>query len=745
MNRSVIHGDSFPDVALHYLTSLLKRREYANVVKYYEDNRSEFDAFGGTRAGESLHLVSQAYASLNNHPAALRTARLAQQEAVAEGDSVLLAEIFSTIGSVLIRLGEYKEAEKAFRDAESIFRRNDQLEGQCRALNQLSGLFFRQNDYQNSLAILTDALNIAHQLGDTKKTAYMMGNLGRLNTFLGDFPEATKHLQLNIDVSTELDDWLEVGRAYLSLAYVHIQTGEYQTAEEYLQKAKEFLSKQKSERDNVIYLTYLGELYRHMGRLTESESILKTALKQAEEIAPGTTLAGRAMRHLAELYVIEQKFPAAGRMAAKSMTIMQKASDRVECGALYKLKAVIAGNCQDKAACQKFFSLSIGLLSDSGVRFEKADALVKAGISEVFSKKKRLMFLFRAEEFYARYRIAPQLDKVGALIQELGEVGSGRTASKPAKKSAESEFLTDSTDIKRFMSQLAVIGKMDLTILLTGETGVGKDHMARYYHSQVRPDGPFVAINCASVPETLLESELFGYKKGAFTGANSDKLGLFASANGGVLFLDEIGDMPFALQAKLLGVLEHRRVLPLGSTKEVKLDVALVAATNHNLEEMVEQGQFRRDLYYRLSGMTYHIPALRERKEDIPLLLNHFINGSSLNLDSGKIPEEMLQQFLEYDWPGNVRELQNKVKKLEVMAQLVAEGDLVELTRSLLSTGDEIKDHSLTEKVAEFERQLIVEALLAAKGNKSRAARFLGIHEATVRTKLKRYGISLAG
>ena len=226
MNRSVRHGDSFPDVALHYLRSLIKRREYANVVKYYEDNRSEFDTFGGTRAGESLHLVSQAYASLNNHPAALRTARLAQQEAVKEGDSILLAEIFTSIGSTLIRLGEYKEAEKAFRDAESIFRRNDQLEGQCRALNQLSGLFFRQNDYQNSLATLTDALNIVHDLGDTKKTAYMMGNLGRLNTFLGDFPEATKHLQLNIDVSTELNDWIEVGRAYLSLAYVHIQTGE---------------------------------------------------------------------------------------------------------------------------------------------------------------------------------------------------------------------------------------------------------------------------------------------------------------------------------------------------------------------------------------------------------------------------------------------------------------------------------------------------------------------------------------
>jgi len=745
MKRTVILGDSFPDVALHYLTSLIKRREYANVIKYYEDNRNEFDAFGGTRAGESLHLVSQAYASLNNHPAAIRTARLAQQEAGKEGDSILLAEIFISIGSVLIRLGEYKEAEKAYRDAESIFRRNDQPEGQCRALNQLAGLFFRQNDYQNSLATLTDALNIAYELGDTKKTAYMMGNLGRLNTFLGDFQEATKHLQLNIDVSKELNDWLEVGRAYLSLAYVYIQTGEYQNAEERLQKAKEFLKKQKSERDDIIYLTYLGELYRHMGRLSESELILKKALQQAEEVAPGTTLTGRAMRHLAEVYVIQQKFQFAGRMAARSMTIMEKASDRVECGALYKLKAVIADSSKDKAACQKFFNLSINLLSDSGVRFEKADAMVKAGMSEAFSKQKRLMFLFRAEEFYSRYRIAPQLDKVGALIQDLGEVGSDRVASKSARKSVKTEFLTNSKDIKRLLGQLSIIGKMDITLLLTGETGVGKDHLARYYHSIVRPDGPFVAVNCASVPETLLESELFGHKKGAFTGADSDKLGLFASANGGVLFLDEIGDMPFALQAKLLGVLEHRRLLPLGSTKEIELDVALVAATNRNLEEMVEQSRFRRDLYYRLSGMSYHIPALRERKEDIPLLLNHFIKGSSLISDSHNIPEEMLQQFIEYDWPGNVRELHNKVKKLEVMSQMVAEGDLVELTRSLLSTDNDIKDHSLTAKVAEFEQQLIVEALVVAKGNKSRAARFLGIHEATVRTKLKRYGISLAG
>jgi transcriptional regulator with PAS, ATPase and Fis domain len=278
-----------------------------------------------------------------------------------------------------------------------------------------------------------------------------------------------------------------------------------------------------------------------------------------------------------------------------------------------------------------------------------------------------------------------------------------------------------------------------------GETGVGKDHLARYYHRLVRPGRPFIAINCASVPETLLESELFGHKRGAFTGADNDKLGLFATANGGVLFLDEIGEMPLSLQAKLLGVLEHKKMLPLGSTKEIELDIKLIAASNCELEVMVEQGRFRRDLFFRLSGMSFCIPPLRDRKADIPMLLQQFMLNSSLLKEGQQVPAEMLKQFLEYDWPGNVRELQNKVKKLAVMASMVAEGDIAELSRSLLSDECVCNDSSLTERVEEFERQLILEALLAAKGNKSHAARMLGVHEATVRTKLKRYGISLAG
>jgi two-component system NtrC family response regulator len=293
---------------------------------------------------------------------------------------------------------------------------------------------------------------------------------------------------------------------------------------------------------------------------------------------------------------------------------------------------------------------------------------------------------------------------------------------------------------------LPLLTRSDLPVLITGETGVGKDHLARHYHALVRPDGPYVAINCASVPETLLESELFGYQRGAFTGADQNKKGLFEAANRGVFLLDEIGDMPLSLQAKLLGVLESRKVTPLGSTRLVEVDIILVAATNRNLEQMVEQGTFRRDLYYRLSGITFHLPPLRERKEDIPLLLEHFMRKRGLLKPGQKPSPELIQQFLAHDWQGNIRELDNMVNRLEVLSQSVADGRLHEVAQSILAP-EQSADGSagLFERVEQFERKLITDALLAAGGNKSGAARILGIHEATVRTKLKRYGISLEG
>lgn len=727
----------------HYLKGLVERRDYLGAVEQFEQHKALLEQIGGSEGGAALHQASQAYASLTNYPTALRVARRAQAMASAQGDSLLLADLFVTIGETLRHMGEFREAEKALRDAESIFRRNDCPEGQSRALNQLAGLFFRHNDYKNALAVLMDAVEITRRLGDKKKLAFMMGNIGRIFTFMGEFDEAEHHLKVNVELSEELGDEIETGRAYLSLGYLYIQQAEYAKAEQTLDKAYPHLVLANDRRDEIIYLTYLGELQYKSNRVDEARETLLKAFSMAETVQRDGTLAGRILRHLAELNIRQDNHRVASRYIARAMAIYEKAGDPVETGALWKLKGLVAeaaGQYDDGRRCMV---KAIEILSDSGVRWEKAEALLAAGTSKLFSLRERITYLFRAEEYYLRSRVGRRADEVARLIDDLEQTSGAvhtRAAKTPVSREAV-DYVTACPEIVQFKARVPMFGRTDLPLMLTGETGVGKDHFARYYHAVVCPTGPYVAINCASLPETLLESELFGYRKGAFTGADSNKVGLFVTANGGVLLLDEIGDMPLSLQVKLLGVLESRKVMPLGGVTETEFRVKLVSATNKNLEEMVEAGKFRRDLYYRLSGITFRVPALRERKEDIPLLLTHFMTKRSLLGAGQKVAAELLRQFINYDWPGNIRELDNCVKRLEVMAGMVAEGDLVELARSIFEREAPAVRGTLFDRVEEFERRLIVEALLAAHGNKCEAARLLGVHEATVRMKLKRYGV----
>ena len=742
MSKETPVGIEFRDAMAHYLASLAAKRDFAGAVRYYEANSNTFDTAGGTWAGSILHHVAKAYVSLDNHTAALRIARLAQNKTAEEGDSVLLAEIYVTLAKITRSMGDLKETEKALRDAESIFRRNDCLEGQTRVLNLLAGHFYSQHEYQNALANLMDAIEIAKRLGDRAKLALMVGNIGRIHTFIGDFEQAEKHLKLNIELSSELGDWLEVTRANIALGYVQLLRGEYAIAEETLEAALPGTLEFNQPRDEAICLTYLGELRYRLGRLEEARATLEKALEVAERTAPGTSLGGRVMRHLAELYVRMSNYRTARRYLSKATVIMKAAQDRVEVGALSKVAAVIAEAEDRTDDATTLFGEALAMLEATGVRAELAETLITAGCSQVYPVRRRLTLLFRAEEFYTGMKLKIKRQEVEKLIGAIDYHEEAVTCQRDQSDESEVDFPTNCPEIIRFKEQLAAIGRADLPLLLTGETGVGKDHMARYYHHVVRPGTPYVAINCASVPHSLLESELFGYDRGAFTGADLDKQGLFVAANGGVLLLDEIGDMPIELQTKLLNVIEQKELTPLGTTEPVRLDIKLIAATNQDLEAMVEQGLFRRDLYYRLSVFPFCISPLRERKEDIPLLLAHFLIKRKLLAEGQKPPMELVRQFVAYDWPGNTRDLFNQVKRLEVMTDLVADKDLVELSRTLFIAEPSPAGNSLFERVEQFERQLIMEALITADGNKSEAARMLGIHEATVRTKLKRYDIA---
>ena len=308
-------------------------------------------------------------------------------------------------------------------------------------------------------------------------------------------------------------------------------------------------------------------------------------------------------------------------------------------------------------------------------------------------------------------------------------------------------FLGTSPQVQKLLSLIEQIAPTKSNVLILGESGTGKSLIAELIHkNSPRRDGPFISINCAAIPETLLEAELFGYKKGAFTGAVSDKKGLIELANGGTLFLDEIGDLPLGLQAKLLKFLETYEFIPLGDIHKKHVDIRLISATNKNLEKLIKEGKFREDLYYRLSVIELRIPPLRERKEDIPVLVYYFIEQVSkhYNKTVKGITNEALPCLLNYDWPGNVRELKNVIERAVILArdEYIRPQDLPE---KIFKTSPSLElgvGKSLKEALEEYEKLIILNTLKFCNYDKEKSAEVLGIDLATFYRKLKKFGIN---
>jgi transcriptional regulator with PAS, ATPase and Fis domain len=314
-------------------------------------------------------------------------------------------------------------------------------------------------------------------------------------------------------------------------------------------------------------------------------------------------------------------------------------------------------------------------------------------------------------------------------------------------------IITQDATFRETLARARMIVDADVSVLLEGETGTGKDLLARAMHySGTRRDRRFVTVNCAALPESLLESELFGVKRGAFTGADRDKTGLFEEADGGTFFLDEIGEMPFSIQAKLLRLLESKEVLRLGDTKPRPIDVRVISATNCDLTNEMEKGTFRRDLYYRLTPLILTLPPLRERRDDIPLLIDHYLDVVAQETSrSAKLSADAVRVMCAYHWPGNVRELENEIRKIVLLNEPdVAVGPdrlsrkFTEHTAVEEAAGDAAlpERFSLYDHVAQIERVFLVRALTDANGVKKHAAARLGIPESTLRLKLKQYDLS---
>lgn len=331
-------------------------------------------------------------------------------------------------------------------------------------------------------------------------------------------------------------------------------------------------------------------------------------------------------------------------------------------------------------------------------------------------------------------------------IERALHAGKQIDAAEPSRTIAEpGEVIGNSAPMRDALKLIGLAAASNVTVLLTGETGSGKEILARLLHrAGERADAPFVAVNCAAIPAELLESELFGHVRGAFTGAVADRPGRFRQARGGTLLLDEIGDMPLAMQAKILRVIEDRHFTPVGAAQEESADVRLVAATHRDLAEQVREGRFREDLYHRLSVLPIRAPSLRERSEDIPALANHFL--AHFSHPHKHISADALASLCTYKWPGNVRELRNMLERacITVRGATIEQSDII----TLLSPSDEtdvlktdIMKLALPEAISALERVMIQRALRESQNNRAEAARRLGIHRQLLYVKLKEYGL----
>ena len=332
-------------------------------------------------------------------------------------------------------------------------------------------------------------------------------------------------------------------------------------------------------------------------------------------------------------------------------------------------------------------------------------------------------------------------DEILKKIQEALEHKDLPVEKKQAKKSTGLTYIKGtSRDADKLYEYIRLVAPTMMTVLITGESGSGKEYIARLIHEQSnRQAAPFVAVDCGAIPKDLAASEFFGHVKGAFTGAVSDKTGYFVQANGGTIFLDEIGNLSYDVQVQLLRALEERKVKPVGSNKEIAFDVRIISATNENLAKAVAEGSFREDLYHRLNEFSIKALSLRERKEDIPVFANHFLAAANEELDKDVIGFEdaVMRVFRDYNWPGNLREMRNVVKR----ATLLCQGNFISLEHipSELSEQQRPTTEDFALKKEKNEMELIREALAKCNNNKSEAARLLKIDRKTLYNKMKLY------
>jgi transcriptional regulator with PAS, ATPase and Fis domain len=742
--------------------------------------------------GHFSYLSAVALRQLGDYQTALSKAQKAFAIYKSTGENRRIAQIQYTLGNIYLALGDLINAKDEFRDSLATYKRIDDDEGIISVLNILARVYFNQSNYDTAIRYLSDCIQRCDKIGGKTMKARLFGNLGTIYLRMGKWKEAKENLLLSLEANKLSNNLINICCSYLSLGYVSYLVRDFSQSNDYFEKALKLIFENSYRREFAIYHEYSGELQFAQGNYEKAKNHYSDCIGIMEEIAPESDMISQTYRLLAELQIAEKQYNEALSSCGKALKVAESLGEKIEIGAIHRALGQIYTAKKEKAKAKENFEKSISILEQIGAKFELGKTYLEAMKSNVFEYFDRVayfsnareafkelesdywlgkvtfafcemlldngecekaeVYLGDAEKVFKRLYEKKDLDSILELKEKINRIlGKSESTVHSKAKYTFANIISRNKEMLKIIEEIQRAKDSDLPILLEGETGTGKDLFAKTIHYQSkRRDKRFVPVNCSALPETLLENELFGHKRGAYTGADKDEPGLFEEAEGGTFYFDEIGEVPLSTQVKLLRVIEEKEVTRLGETRPRKVDVRIIASTSRNLKKMVLDQSFRKDLYHRLNTFNFRLPPLRERKEDIPVLIEYFLKENKVSERFSPIFKDLqvMREFLDYDWQGNVRELKHEIERLAISTT-----DIEKITPQLLleriinlKNGEIRKDKpSLYDELAEFERKKIIQVLEQTNYVKAKSAELLGIPVSSLKSKIRKYDIFAQG
>lgn len=639
--------------------------------------------------------------------------------------------------------GDLASASESINLALYTFKRAEDSTGIARSLSWRGNILYDRGQYANALESYTECETIARVASLDRWTANARANAARVLIRQGRLIEAQDRFEGVRAVFTGLGEHLNTTRVALSTGYLDILLHRFDSARATFALMEPGLSSTPA-RERGIWYEYSGELALCTGDHRGAKQHLETAIKIGGQSGPDESLIGQSRRLLAQVYAAQGRMGDALAECERALVSIRKVGERHEEGVVDRVIGQAQAQLGDRDAAGAAFRRSAGTLREIGARLELARTALAAGQAAILNERERMAYLIEAERLFdeigVAYWIEETQDAIGRLGPEPRHAGGGKRADQAG--GPVSTFVTQDKRTLQTLHLGQTFAASGMGILITGETGTGKDLLARWIHDHSpRQHEPFVDIDLNTVTVTVWESELFGHRKGAFTGATKDRVGLLESADGGTVFLNEIGNLPSLMQAKLLEFLDSHQIRRVGDSKSRSIDVRLIAATNGDLTQAIAAGGFRSDLYHRLSQAPLHLTPLRERPSDIVPLMRFFMDefGVAPALAAEALEQDWVDRACAHSWPGNARELRSFVWRLATVAS-------VEPVVQWQSWADSLLDH--LERAAgqfpvltESRRHELIRALDVNDWNQRAAARAMDVSESTIRKWMRRYSI----